>query len=457
MKRLIFCLIIIFGILLPVNAVFAADTVVVVIDPGHGGLGEGDAVTGALYNDGLCEKDVDLVTALAMKRELMKYNNVEVYLTREDDRQLSLDERVDFAYSVGADVMISCHYNASEHHIFYGSEIFTSAFGNCYATGNGLGRCIMDRWVGNGLDMKGIKVRIGNSGSDYYGVIRHGREVGLPVIIIEHGYLDNHIDYERLGTYEDWERMGRLDAEGIADYYGLSRDRVYDDVFPTVNVEIPQESIKPDVTEPEDVTLTITDLNLDTSEVTYEIKASEPDGRLMYYGLALGEPVDTVPGDYADLMLWEEGKDSMTGTFGVPTGYTGKITARVYNIYELYTDSMSEDVDMQALIDERDALLEEEAKRAEEEAKKEQERARQRAEQKKIEEERAAEKEKVGDYSFLLGGREGKGGKNNKGMSGERILVIAVIVIIIFVAVTCVLIYVFRKTIIKYIKDREGM
>ena len=37
------------------------------------------------------------------------------------------------------------------------------------------------------------------------------------MIIIEHGYLDNHIDYERLGTREDWERMGRLDAAGYHD------------------------------------------------------------------------------------------------------------------------------------------------------------------------------------------------------------------------------------------------
>ena len=188
MKRGVSFLITIFLCFFLSAPVWAADSVTVVIDPGHGGAGEDDAENGAKYADGLAEKDVNLVTSLAMRDELQKYYNVEVYLTREDDRKLSLEERVRYAKMVGADVMVCCHYNASETHIFYGSEIFTSAFGECYRVGNSLGRCIMDRWVNDeGRENKGIKVRIGSRGNDYYGVIRHGREEDLPVLIVEHG------------------------------------------------------------------------------------------------------------------------------------------------------------------------------------------------------------------------------------------------------------------------------
>ncbi|MCR5357693.1 MAG: N-acetylmuramoyl-L-alanine amidase [Lachnospiraceae bacterium] len=454
MKRLVFPFIIILCCLILARRVEASDKVVIVIDPGHGGIGDDDTENGALYKDGLAEKDINLVTSLAMKDELMKYNNVAVYLTREDDTKLSLGERVDFASMVQADVMISCHYNASQDHLFYGSEIFTSAFGNCYMTGNALAQCIMKRWVDNGLDEKGIKVRIGKNGNDYYGVIRKGREAGLPVIIIEHGYLDNHIDYERLGTYEDWERMGRLDAAGIADYYGLSRDEILDEVLPAFFAPEPDGYVEPDTTEPEDVTLKITDLDIDTSEISYEIKATEPDGCLMYYGLALGEPVDIPPSDYGDLMLWDKGKDVMRGTFSVPTGYSGKVTARVYNIYELYTDSLSKDVDMRSLLEERTRLLEKEAREAAEEARKKEEAA---AEKRRIASEKAKEREEVGDFSILLGGRNDGSGKMSEATRKRRVAALVTVFIILTVTLLCIIIYSMRKKIIKFLKDREGL
>lgn len=434
-------------------SVKAAQTVVVVIDPGHGGSGLDDAENGARYKDELAEKDVDLLTALAMRQELEKYNNVEVYMTREDDRKISLEDRVAFAQSVGADIMISCHYNASESHLFYGSEIFTSAFGRCYTAGNGLARCIMDQWTEDGLVSKGIKVRIGKNGNDYYGVIRNGCEIGLPVIIIEHGYLDNHIDYERLGMREDWERMGRLDAAGIANYYGLSKETVYDEVGPTVYVEEPEGRVEPDTTAPEGVSLNITDLNIDTGEVTYEVSAQESDGHLMYYGLVLGNPDEALPEDYADLMLWENGRSRMSGTYSVPTGYRGKITARVYNCYELYTDSLSEDIDMASLLEERAALLEEEAKKAEEKAQQVRERKEAAAAKKKAEADLAKEREEVGDFSFLLGGRAGKAG--DPGRDNRSLLVLIIVFIILTVVLFCILIFNMRKKITRYLRDSE--
>lgn len=455
--RLFFAFFFVLCFIFPMR-VQAKSGVVVVIDPGHGGSGLDDAENGARYRDELAEKKVNLVTSLAMKQELEKYNNVEVYLTREDDRKISLADRVDYALSVGADVMISCHYNASESHLFYGSEIFTSAYGDCYATGNGLGQCIMKQWTEDGLASKGIKVRIGNGGSDYYGVIRHGYEASLPVIIIEHGYLDNHFDYERLGTREDWERMGRLDAAGIAEYYGLSRETVLDEVTPSVYVDVPEVRMEPDVTPPESVSLSVSEPDIDTGEITYEVRASEPDGKLMYYGLVLGEPEDALPEDYGDLILWEDGKSSMRGTYSLPTGYRGKITARVYNTYELYTNSLSEEIDMAALLQERADQLEEEARVAKEEAekariKKENEAARKEAEIAKAA--KAKEREEVGDFSFLLGGRGGKDKDKVTKDKSRSTYILVIIFIILTVILMCIFIVTMRKKIIRFLKERE--
>ena len=432
----------------------AADKVTVEIDPGHGGSGEDDAENGAKYADDLAEKDVNLVTSLALCDELQKYYNVEVYLTRDDDRKISLEDRARFAKSVDADVMVCCHYNASETHLFYGAEIFTSAFGDCFRVGNSLAQCIMKRWVEDeGLPSKGIKVRIGSRGNDYYGVIRHGCEMDLPVIIIEHGYLDNHLDYEKLGTKEDWERMGRLDARGIADYFGLSKDAPVDEVRVTQDVGSPVGRVEPDTTFPEDVSLKVSNFDIENSEVTYEVRAHESDGRLMYYGLALGNPDDLKPEDYADLMLWEDGKDKMTGTLSVPTGYRGKITARVYNTYELYNDSTPQEIDMASLLEEQAEQLEEEARLAAEEADLKRKQAEERTAAKQAAE--AKPVEDVDDFFFFLGGKNGNEEVKSPEQRKRSLYTEVIALIILVVALICLLVIRHKKKIARYIRKME--
>ena len=455
MKKSVLTVLLFILLFVPARTVHAMDTVVVVIDPGHGGYSEDESAYGAIYNDDLCEKDINLTTALAMKEELEQYNNIEVYLTRDDDSRLSLEERVDFACMMNADILISCHYNASESHLFYGSEIFTSAFGSCYATGYAMAHCIMEKWVNDGQASKGIKTRIGRTGEDYYGIIRHGCEVGLPVIIIEHGYLDNHIDYERLGMPGDWERMGRLDAKGVAEYYGLSKDTILPVVYPTIETEIPYERVEPDTTPPASVSMNIINCDIETSEVTYEITASERGSRLMYYGIALGEPEEIEPSDYGDLILWDEGTNRVTGTYSVPTGYRGKITARVYNNYELYSDSVPQEIDFASLLEARAELLEqaaEEARLKAEERKQAQER---RAEEARKEAEQKKEREKVGDFFFFVGG-DGKEEYTDPAAKKRALYIEIVALVVLFVVFISIIIIRHRRDIVEYIKNIEG-
>ncbi len=353
---------------------YAKDKVVIVIDPGHGGKMTPDKEkNGAEYNDELYEKEVNLITARALKNELEEYNNTEVYLTRNSDVSMGISERIAYAQSVKADVVISCHYN-SANHLFFGGEIYTSAYGNCYMTGNGMAQCIARQWENDGLVYKGTKTKINTTGADYYGIIRKGTEVGLPVIILEHGYLDNKNDYARLGTVDDWMRMGRLDAVGIAEYYGLSKENSFDEIEPTVNVNAPDLRVEPDTTAPTGVSLEIVGANAENGEVNYEISAIEPDGNLMYYGLAIiysstdedfnendetddesdEDNVKTIDirteiSDFDELLLWEDGETTMKGTFSVPSSFKGYVVGRVYNSYELYSESEPIAVDMSML------------------------------------------------------------------------------------------------------------
>jgi len=96
----------------------AAHPLRVVIDPGHGGKDPG-----ARGLRGLTEKDVVLnVSKLLASR--LREDGIEVFLTRRDDRFLSLEQRTAFANSQAADLFISVHANASSNTALRGVEIY---------------------------------------------------------------------------------------------------------------------------------------------------------------------------------------------------------------------------------------------------------------------------------------------------------------------------------------------
>ncbi len=325
------------------RSALAAPVVTVVIDPGHGGVSEekDETNSGAKYH-GLEEKNVNLITALAMYDELTQYGNVDVYLTRDEDEEVSLARRVEFAGEVNADVIVSIHYNASADHNFFGSEVFTSAYGECYAIGHALGEKVMDEWVKEGNTRKDIKTRIGKKG-DYYGLIRNGTANNIPTIILEHGYLDNDRDYQRIKSESAWKRFGIMDATAVAKFYGLEKDVVKESVGPTVDIVVPEEPVMPDDTEPTGIRLEINEYNSNKGDIDFTLYAYDDESKIMYYGFVEGDDVtkDTV---FPELELWDGKNGKLKGTYHIQPGYEGKLTAKVYNVYQL--DGISNSVDL---------------------------------------------------------------------------------------------------------------
>jgi len=77
---------------------------VLVIDPGHGGIDPG-----AIGADNVLEKDVVLAFSLELAAQLRATGRYEVLLTRDDDTFLTLTDRVEFARAAGADLLLSIH------------------------------------------------------------------------------------------------------------------------------------------------------------------------------------------------------------------------------------------------------------------------------------------------------------------------------------------------------------
>ncbi len=91
----------------------------VVLDAGHGGSNTGAA--GVV--EGLYEKRLTLALARAVAQKL-EARGVEVVMTRQDDRYLTLRERVRRANHSGADVLMSIHLNASPTRAQRGYETY---------------------------------------------------------------------------------------------------------------------------------------------------------------------------------------------------------------------------------------------------------------------------------------------------------------------------------------------
>ena len=315
------------------------DELVIVIDPGHGGENEGTNTSAVL------EKYRTLVTAQAMYEELLKYEGVKVYMTRTDDVDMSLKERAEFAASVGADYLFSLHYNASEEHAVYGTEIWIPATFPYIDYGYQFAEVWLGEMSAMGLHNRGVKTRIKNNGEEYYGVIREGKERGITTVILEHCHLDASQDEAFCDTEEKERAFGRADATAAAKYFGLRSTVLGVDYSGTELAQpaLPDLGILPLTfsTAPETCELELTEQDEESGEVTFQISAADSNELLEYYEYSLdgGESwqgITTWPG-YAYNASSSQKNATLKLTLSRETDT--EVRVRVYNYYDQKTES----------------------------------------------------------------------------------------------------------------------
>ena len=208
-----------------------SSNIVVVLDPGHGGSDSG-ARRGSVY-----EKNINFKVAQYCKAELEQYCGVTVYMTRTGDTNPSLEERAQIAANYGANILVSIHQNSDGKGSAYGAEVYypnrnyKPAIGD---SGKAVADSIQKELVSLGLSNRGTKIRNTANGStyadgsysDYYGIIRNSKNLGIPAIIVEHAFLSNASDYNNfLSSDSKLQKLGIADATGIAKAFGLSKGR----------------------------------------------------------------------------------------------------------------------------------------------------------------------------------------------------------------------------------------
>lgn len=172
----------------------------VYIDIGHGGRDPGAVSTP------LVEREMTIVTALALA-ERLKQHGYEVMI---EPGVLEIDASARRATSWGADLLVSCHYNAGGgargeviHSIRPGSEKLAAA-------------------VAAGLKAAGqtnvrIYSKLNSAGnSDYFGILRNSR---MSAVIVEPCFIDS-ADRQLADTEAEQKHIGYCIADAIAHAYG---------------------------------------------------------------------------------------------------------------------------------------------------------------------------------------------------------------------------------------------
>lgn len=169
----------------------------IVVDAGHGGNDKGSLdSTETVY-----EKDIALQIAKKVASRLGRESDVNVIMTRSEDKYVSLEERAEIAKRANADALISVHLNAQKK------------FGDA----NGL-----ETWYRGGATdgSKELASAVQKTTASYVeitsrGILRNNfeilRETTMPAVLIECGFITNVSDMEKLKNpnYQD------MLAEGI--------------------------------------------------------------------------------------------------------------------------------------------------------------------------------------------------------------------------------------------------
>lgn len=215
----------------------------IVIDPGHGGRDYGAPG----YLRGVHEKDIALKLSRRLAKKIRKELGCEVIMTRNSDRNLTLEERTAIANTKNADLFISIHTNAVRDRRAYGIETFflnlatdndailVAARENATSTKNisDLETILIDL-MQNAKINESSRLAVHVQKSMYRRLRKHYRRIKskgvkqapfyillgaqMPAILIETSFISNPRECKRLNNTAYQDRMSEAIVQGIKGY-----------------------------------------------------------------------------------------------------------------------------------------------------------------------------------------------------------------------------------------------
>ena len=183
----------------------------VIIDAGHGGNDLGASAT-----DGTNEKDLALAIALKVK-SINNNPNINIILSRESDKFISVIDRANFVNSSNANLFVSIHMDFDDTKKGTGSTCYVPFKKNLYIKESTmLAKNILA--ATSGLFPKGKLITNKNKG---IWVIENAN---MPAVIFESGFISNPTDLKRVKTNVD--KIANNILDGIEAYFLKSNQNI---------------------------------------------------------------------------------------------------------------------------------------------------------------------------------------------------------------------------------------
>lgn len=223
---------------------------VIVLDPGHGGVDPG-----AIGKKRTYEKNVVLQIAKKLRRELSQIEGVKVYLTRENDIFVPLQDRVRFAQRKNADLFVSIHADAHNNRRIKGGSVYVLSDKSSDKEAQRLARHANTGDLIAGVDMKSESKSVQNIlidlaqretknksamlAKDILNVMKQNVPVKrdevafagfrvlkapeIPSVLVEVTYISNVGEEKKLAQRDHQERLARSIADGVKNYIKAHR------------------------------------------------------------------------------------------------------------------------------------------------------------------------------------------------------------------------------------------
>ena len=195
----------------------------VMIDPAHGGEDTG------VVSDKLREKDLTMNLALLIRQEARKTADLQVQLTRNADRKMTIAERINAVGTVKPDCLISLHVNAGFGKKASGYEVYFPGFRQTVAGGGDSAAILKDMAKNKHLnDSVRLAQQIQSSLEKVFP--RKGRGLrdapcplldglNVPGLVVEIGFATNPEDRKSLNEEETQRAVAQALVRGLQAYF----------------------------------------------------------------------------------------------------------------------------------------------------------------------------------------------------------------------------------------------
>lgn len=189
------------------------EKICVVIDAGHGGDDPGKVGI-----NGANEKDINLQVAERVKGYL-EANDIEVVMVRESDEGLydpeapnkkvqDMKRRIQIIDEASPALTVSIHQNSYPEEYVHGAQVF-------YYTGSVQGQRLAEHIQGQLVERVDPENKRQVKANDSYYLLK---KTGVPIVIVECGFLSNSAEAEKLCTPEYQQRVAWAIHMGILEY-----------------------------------------------------------------------------------------------------------------------------------------------------------------------------------------------------------------------------------------------